>query len=52
MSARDLLLLQVVEELHPVVGGQFSPPRGLQDADIAGLGRLGCHLRVDLTTPS
>ena len=31
MSPRDLLLLEVVQELHPVVGGHLPPPRGLQD---------------------
>ena len=31
MSPRNLLLLEVVQELHPVVGGHLPPPWGLQD---------------------
>ena len=31
MSAGDLLLLEVVQELDPVVGGHLPPARGLQD---------------------
>ena len=31
VSPGDLLLLEVVQELDPVVGGHLPPSRGLQD---------------------
>ena len=48
VSSRYFLLLEIVEELHPVVGGQFPPARGLQYPDVAGLGRPADHLLPDL----
>ena len=44
ISPRYLLLLQIVQELHPVVGGEFPPARSLEYPDIVGLGRLPHHL--------
>ena len=32
VSSRNLLLLEVIQELHPVVGGELPPARGLEDA--------------------
>ena len=52
ISAGDLFLPQIVQELHPVVGGEFPPARSLQDPDITrlGLGRFGRQLTGHLAT--
>ena len=47
VSPGDLLLLEVVQELHPVVGGQLPPPRGLEDPGHRGEAEA---LRSDLET--
>ena len=48
VSARDLLLLQVVQELHPVVGAELPPARHLQDPHTLHRGLL--RLSLDLRT--